>query len=189
MERLWSPWRSQYIAGFMDSARKGRGKKRCILCSAARAHRDSSRLAPTKSQLRRGKSSRSQDEKNFILWRGKHCFVIMNRYPYNSGHLMVVPYKHVPSLTRLTDDEHLEILHAIQSSLRALESTVSPHGFNIGVNLGRVSGAGINDHVHYHVVPRWSGDTNFMPVFADVKVISEDMKKTWKRLKNAMKNP
>ncbi len=112
----------------------------------------------------------------------------MNRYPYNSGHLMVVPYKHTSSLTRLTDDEHLEILHAIQRSLKALGSTVSPHGFNIGVNLGRASGAGIADHVHYHVVPRWTGDTNFMPVFADVKVISEDMKQTWRRLRKAMKD-
>ena len=111
----------------------------------------------------------------------------MNRYPYNSGHLMVVPYKHVSSLGKLTPKEHLEIQRAIQQSLEALKSTVSPHGFNIGMNLGRVGGAGIDDHVHYHVVPRWSGDTNFMPVLADVKLISEDLKKTWRRLRRAMR--
>ena len=171
MKRLWSPWRSQYIATFAREPRRNRSVSRrrrdCVLCTAARARKD---------------------ERKLVLWRGKHCFIIMNRYPYNSGHIMVVPYKHASSLTRLADDEHLEILHAIQRSLKALESTVSPHGFNIGVNLGRASGAGIDDHVHYHVVPRWSGDTNFMPVFADVKVISEDMKRTWRRLRKAMKD-
>ncbi|HEY4644600.1 MAG TPA: HIT domain-containing protein, partial [Bacteroidota bacterium] len=122
MKRLWSPWRSKYIGGFKNEGKRkrkssGRRRKECILCAAARSR---------------------NDERSLVVWRGDLCFILMNRYPYNSGHLMVVPYKHVSSLGKLTPQDHLEIQRAIQQSMEALKSTVSPHGFNIGMNLGRV---------------------------------------------------
>lgn len=110
----------------------------------------------------------------------------MNLFPYNSGHLMVVPYKHTARLAALSSEACVEVMQAFDLGMRALRKVSGPHGFNLGANLGRVAGAGIDKHIHFHVVPRWSGDTNFMPVLADVKLISEDMKRTWARLKDAI---
>jgi ATP adenylyltransferase len=166
MKRIWSPWRSQYIASVATPGKKGRGKQ--SLFTAAWKSRD--------------------DDRNLIVWRGTHCFVIMNRYPYNSGHLMIVPVRQVPDLERLTLVEMAEIMQTAQRAIRALDAVMRPHGYNFGANLGRVSGAGIDDHVHFHLVPRWNGDTNFMPVLSDTKVISEDMRKTLKKLQKAFKN-
>lgn len=159
MNRMWSPWRSQYIASFKEPPRK---KNADSLFTAARKSRD--------------------DDKHLIVWRGKTCFVIMNRYPYNSGHLMVVPNRQTGTIQDLTADELNEIMQAVQRSIRALDAVMGPQGYNFGANLGKVSGAGIDTHVHFHIVPRWNGDTNFMPVLADTKVISEDMRKTLKKL-------
>lgn len=122
-----------------------------------------------------------------VVWRGDHCYIVMNLYPYNSGHLMVVPYKHTSNLSTLSPDVYVEMMQATVRGMRALSKVSDPHGFNIGANLGRVAGAGIDKHIHFHVVPRWSGDTNFMPVLADVKLISEDLKRSWVRLKKAVK--
>jgi ATP adenylyltransferase len=110
----------------------------------------------------------------------------MNLYPYNSGHLMVVPYKHTPDIGSLSDDVNVEIMQIAARAMKALEKVSEPQGFNFGANLGRAAGAGIDKHVHFHIVPRWSGDTNFMPVLADVKLISEDMRKSWKELKKVL---
>ena len=159
MKRMWSPWRSQYI----DSFKKPRRKKGAdSLFTTARKSRD--------------------DDKQLIVWRGKTCFVIMNRYPYNSGHLMVVPNRQTATIQELTAEELTEVMQTVQRSIRALDAVMGPQGYNFGANLGQVSGAGVDTHIHFHIVPRWSGDTNFMPVLADTKVISEDMRKTLKKL-------
>jgi ATP adenylyltransferase len=164
MQRMWSPWRSAYIETFKMPQRKKRGS----LFTAA--------------------VSAGDDDEHLIVWRGEHCFVIMNRYPYNSGHVMVVPYRQVADIQRLTPIELAEIMTMTQRSIRALDAVLGPHGYNFGANFGRVSGAGIENHIHFHIVPRWNGDTNFMPVLADTKVVSEDIRKTLKKLRKAFKN-
>ncbi len=151
---LWAPWRMEYIL-------KEAGG--CIFCQKPREARD---------------------VENYILHRGSTCFVMLNRFPYNNGHLMVVPYKHVPSLEDLDDGEALELMKTIAFSIRCLQEATKPHGFNVGLNIGKVAGAGFEGHVHVHVVPRWEGDTNFMPVFADTKVVSEALQTTFNRLKD-----
>lgn len=162
MKRLFSPWRSSYISSF----RGAQSRKGCLFC----------RIAKEK-----------QDKKNLVVWRGEHCFLVMNLFPYNSGHLMVVPYKHTADLASLSKEAYVEIMETTVRGMKALGKTSGPHGFNLGANLGRIAGAGIDKHIHFHIVPRWSGDTNFMPVLADVKLISEDLRRTWSRLKTAMK--
>jgi len=154
MEHLWAPWRLEYITG-----EKVEG---CIFC-----------VFP----------QQNDDEKNHILYRGKRAFVIMNAFPYSNGHLLVPPYRHIADITELTDEENLEIMQLTQMCCKALAAICKPDGFNVGINLGTAAGAGIADHLHLHVVPRWNGDTNFMPVFADVKVIPEALETTYKKLK------
>jgi ATP adenylyltransferase len=124
-----------------------------------------------------------EDERNLILYRGALAFVVMNLFPYNTGHLMVVPLRHTGDFASLTEHEHLEFMQLVAHSQAVLASCMSPHGFNIGMNLGRASGAGIVDHLHYHVVPRWAGDANFMSAISDTKVMSEGLPETWRRLK------
>lgn len=154
MERLWAPWRAEYI-----QMEKPAG---CILCEKPREMNDAA---------------------NYILYRGKKNFVIMNKYPYNPGHLMVAPYRHIASPEGLEDDELSEHSEIVRRCLGVLRQAFSPQGFNLGMNLGKVSGAGIDEHMHTHIVPRWQGDTNFMPLLADVKVISESMAEIYNRLK------
>ena len=166
MERMWSPWRSQYISSFNKPARRTR--KNTSLFAAA---------------LKSG-----DDDRHLIVWRGKLCFVIMNRYPYNSGHLMVVPNRQTADIQDLTVDELADIMQTVQSSIRALDEVMHPQGYNLGANLGKVGGAGVDNHIHFHIVPRWNGDTNFMPVLSDTKVISEDMVATLKKLRKSFKN-
>ena len=157
MKRLFSPWRSQYIASFSEKGQK----HACLFCRIARS---------------------KNDEKNLVVFRGKHAFVLMNLYPYNSGHLMIVPYRHLRDMGRLTDEENSEIMRLADKSMKALRRVSGPQGYNFGANLGRAAGAGIDNHIHFHVVPRWVGDTNFLPILADAKLISEDTHKTWERL-------
>ncbi|HTY38818.1 MAG TPA: HIT domain-containing protein [Bacteroidota bacterium] len=163
MKRLFSPWRSSYIASFKNP-NVGKG---CLFC----------RIAKEK-----------KDEKNLVVWRGEHCFLVMNLYPYNSGHLMVIPYKHTADLGALSVEAHAEIMQTTVRAMKALGRTSAPQGFNVGANLGRIAGAGIDKHIHFHIVPRWNGDTNFMPVLADVKLISEDMKHIWSNLRRALQS-
>lgn len=168
MNTIWAPWRSRYIASLSAPGKtKRRGKKESLFTAAWKSR---------------------DDDRNLIVWRGMHCFVIMNRYPYNSGHLMIVPVRQVKNLEGLSLVEMAEIMQTAQRAIRALDATLRPHGYNFGANLGRVSGAGIDDHVHFHLVPRWNGDTNFMPVLSGTKVISEDLRKTLKKLQKAFKN-
>jgi len=172
MKRMWSPWRSAYMETFKNPL-------------------DESSLRPKKRK--RNKSifaaalDENDDDKHFIIWRGKYCFVILNLYPYNSGHLMIVPYRQTPRFDELTDAELAEIMKTAQRAVKALDAEMRPEGFNFGANLGRASGAGINEHIHFHIVPRWNGDTNFMPVLTDTKVISEDMRTTLLKLRKAFK--
>lgn len=156
MRRLWAPWRLAYI--------KGPAPVECIFC-AARA-----------SEL---------DPENLVVWRSDSAFVMLNRYPYSSGHLMAAPYRHTTDLDSLSVDEVLALWEAVRKSVGALRRALTAEAFNIGVNLGRAAGAGVEGHLHIHVVPRWTGDTNFMPILADVKVIPQHIEDTYRVLRDA----
>ncbi|MBI2167108.1 MAG: HIT domain-containing protein [Candidatus Omnitrophica bacterium] len=160
MERLWAPWRKTYIRNKKVSG--------CVFCRALQA-------------------SPKKDPENFILLRSSHNFIILNRYPYISGHLMVVPNRHVDSLEKLGDRARLDFLALLDQGLAALKRALKPQGFNVGLNLGRVGGAGVRKHIHLHLVPRWGGDTNFMPLLAGTRVLSDTLRSTYKELVNALK--
>jgi len=132
-------------------------------------------------------ASQNRDEDNLILWRGTYVFVILNLYPYNNGHLMVVPYREVRHYEDLTEEEQIEMATTVNRCIRWLKHAMHPEGFNVGMNLGSAAGAGIPRHLHMHVVPRWSGDTNFMPAIGEVKVIPEALKDTYNKLLAAIK--
>jgi ATP adenylyltransferase len=134
----------------------------CILCEKPRQHKD---------------------VQNYILHRGEKNFIILNGYPYNPGHLMVAPYRHIASLEELTEEERREHFEIVSRSVQVLRQVFNPGGFNIGINLGKVAGAGIDDHLHTHIVPRWQGDTNFMPVLSEVKVLPEALADTYQKLR------
>lgn len=157
-QRLWTPWRMAYIL----SDKKDKRIEGCVFCI---------------------KLTQDQDAKNYVLWRGAHCAILLNLYPYNNGHLMVIPYAHVPSLEDLPAEAQAEMMLAVSKSLHLLRLAMQPHGFNVGVNIGRVAGAGIESHIHVHVVPRWEGDTNFMPVLAETRVVPEMLDTTYTNLK------
>ncbi|NPA05138.1 MAG: HIT domain-containing protein [Crenarchaeota archaeon] len=159
-ELLWAPWRARYVKSFA----KKKEDKTCIFCEA-----------PKRS-----------DEEALILYRGEKAYIIMNLYPYNAGHVMVVPYKHVASLEDLDEDELLELMKLVNLAMKVIRRHMKPDGFNIGVNIGRAAGAGVDKHVHIHVVPRWVGDTNFMTVTAATRVISEDIRETYKGLRETL---
>jgi ATP adenylyltransferase len=127
----------------------------------------------------------AEDRANLVLWRPGDAVVLLNRYPYNPGHLMVAPARHDGDLAALSPESSGALFSALQRSLRVLESVLTPGGFNVGANLGRAAGAGIPDHAHLHVVPRWDGDTNFMPVLSEVKVVNEHLDRTWEKLSDA----
>jgi ATP adenylyltransferase len=136
---------------------------RCIFCTLPR---DGERL-----------------RENLVLARGRHAYVILNKYPYNNGHLLVVPFRHIAEFPALSAEEHVEIAHLVARSVEALRAEYEPDGFNLGMNLGRAGGAGIAGHLHQHVVPRWTGDTNFLPVLASTKSLPEHVLRTWDRLR------
>ena len=157
MKTLWAPWRISYV--------EVKQPESCIFC---------------------GKSAESDDEINLILYRDSLAFIILNAFPYNNGHLMIAPYRHVATLADLTDEEKLQIMQLADKAIILLSRAMSPDGFNVGINLGKTAGAGIADHIHLHVVPRWNGDTNFMPVVADTKVLPEALAATYKKLKDVL---
>lgn len=128
----------------------------------------------------------TEDRKNLLLYRGRKAFVMLNRFPYTNGHLMIAPYKHTADLSELDDEELLEINKLLAAAVRWLTKAFKPEGFNIGVNLGQVAGAGIPTHVHWHIVPRWNGDTNFMTVIGDVRVIPQSLEDTYDRLREVI---
>jgi len=157
IEQIWAPWRIEYI---LQTHQEG-----CILCQ---------------------KPKENSDEQNLILYRGKSNFIMLNAFPYNPGHLMVAPYRHIAKLEDLTDAEAKEHLDMVRLSVNLLKKTTKPAGFNIGMNLGRVAGAGIDDHIHCHIVPRWQGDTNFMPVVAKTKVLPQALSESYTVLKKSL---
>jgi ATP adenylyltransferase len=161
MKQLWAPWRMAYINQPGSPADEG-----CFLCAKARQH--------------------DEDAANFVLARGKRCFVIMNLYPYNNGHLMIAPYQHLPTIEHLKAPVLTEMMVLAQRCLAALRAAMHPDGFNMGINQGRVAGAGLEDHVHYHIVPRWNGDTNFMPVLGETKVMPDFLENTYRQVHAAL---
>lgn len=158
MRQLWAPWRMEYVGGGADS-RSG-----CVLCAIAKG---------------------DSPQERHVVERATTTLTVLNLYPYSSGHVMVVPYRHVGDLVDLTDDEAAAVIAGAQRAVAALRLALRPDGFNLGINQGRCAGAGIADHVHLHVVPRWEGDTNFMPVLSDVKVLPEHLDRTAERLRHA----
>lgn len=154
MEHIWAPWRMEYI-----EAEKTEG---CILCE---------------------KPGEDDDTGNYILFRGEMNYIIMNSYPYTPGHLLVAPYRHIDSLEKLGKEERHQHFDIVSRCVEVLRQVFNPGGFNIGVNLGKVAGAGIDDHVHSHIVPRWQGDTNFVTVISDVRVVPEALAATYQKLK------
>jgi len=156
MRRLWAPWRAKYILG-------SKGCKGCFLCRHAK--------------------EKKKDRKNYVILRSRYCFAILNLFPYNNGHTMVTPYRHIREMEYLSDAEMLDLIKTTSRVISMLKKTLKPHAFNVGMNLGRVAGAGLEGHFHIHIVPRWNGDTNFMPVIAGTKVISMSLEDTYKKLK------
>ena len=154
MKVLWAPWRMEYILA-------DRSSEPCIFCPG---------------------QDRSRDEERLILHVGGMSMVIMNRYPYNNGHLLAAPVRHVPGLESLGAEEKLDLLETVQNSMAVLHRVMKPEGFNVGVNLGKVAGAGVEDHLHFHIVPRWHGDTNFMTVLGEVRMIPEHIRATYRKL-------
>jgi ATP adenylyltransferase len=160
MDNKWAPWRAEYIYTCSQE------RVDCIFCDLPKENKD---------------------RDNLILYREELVYIIMNKYPYNNGHLMVVPFKHTSDIKDLSQAENRALWDVLVLCREKLEAVFHPHGFNIGMNIGRPAGAGIDEHVHLHIVPRWNGDTNFMPVFGDVKVISEGLFTTYDRLKTFFK--
>jgi len=157
---LWAPWRIGYIQGLSKDSD-------CFICRCLKSPQD--------------------DDKNLVLWRSKLCVVILNRFPYNNGHLLIAPSRHIAGFEQASDEELLELVKLVRESQKALSAAVKPHGFNIGMNFGRCGGAGLPDHLHIHVVPRWDGDTNFMSVCSDTKVISQSLAELLEQLRQVSK--
>ncbi len=153
MQVLWAPWRMDYILGPKPDC--------CVLCLPEQPDEDAERL---------------------VLYRGRHAFVIMNKFPYNNGHLMVAPLRHSADLATLSQEESCEIFWLLQQSTRILEACSHPEGINIGLNLGQAAGAGVREHLHFHIVPRWNGDASFMTAVSEIRVIPEHLAMTWKTL-------
>ena len=156
MKKLWAPWRGKYV--------KLENLKGCIFC-------DKPRLG--------------KDRKSYILKRSRHSFSMLNIYPYNNGHLMVAPFRHVNDLSKLTKAETQDLMELLKQTKKILDKTLKPQGYNIGLNIGRIAGAGYESHIHMHIVPRWSGDTNFMPILTDTKVMPQALDDLYKQLKKA----
>ncbi|MCU1486639.1 MAG: family hydrolase, diadenosine tetraphosphate hydrolase [Actinomycetia bacterium] len=161
LDHLWAGWRGEYVAT-ADELNQGDA---CVFCRIL--------------------GSDLPDEQTYVLWRGEKVFAILNKYPYTGGHLMVMPTRHVGELDQLDDDEYDELFRAARTATAALKAAYSPQGFNLGANLGKAGGAGVPGHLHVHVLPRWSGDTNFMTTIGETRVLPEMLDDAWKKLKEA----
>lgn len=157
MENLWSPWRMKYVTDTDNP-------DGCVFCTAP---------------------AQADDLANLIVHRGKECFAILNRYPYTSGHLMVVPFAHVSSIELLTPEVRAELFEMVNHAIGVLREVYHPNGFNVGINMGEAAGAGIAEHAHVHIVPRWAGDTSFMSTVGETRVIPEELGVTWQRIRSA----
>ncbi len=165
MDVIFSPWRSKYIETFKDEDKKKSDE--CFFCEAA-------------NQV-------GKEEELLVVARKKKLFVMLNKFPYNNGHVLIAPYRHVPDLDDLDEDEMSEIMFVVRQTKQALVEMYNPHGFNIGINIGRTAGAGVPGHVHVHVVPRWNGDTSFMTVFAEANVVSQSLWETREKMEAIFK--
>jgi ATP adenylyltransferase len=159
-QRIWAPWRLAYVKDASKDA-----EQECIFCA---------------------KPASDDDEANLIVHRGERCFVILNLFPYTNGHLMIAPYEHLATLRDLDPDTVAEMMRLTQRAMAVLEDRYEPHGYNVGFNQGRVAGAGVEHHIHMHVVPRWGGDTNFMPVLADTRVMPQTLEESYATLKGSL---
>ena len=157
MDKLWAPWRVKYINLLQD-----KGKKKCIFCAMLKE---------------------KNDRKNFIVMRTQYSFCVLNIYPYNNGHLLIVPYRHVSGLSNLRKEERDDLFDLLLLMKMRVKKTLKPGGYNIGINLGKIAGAGFPGHLHIHLVPRWRGDVNFMPVIGNTKIISQSLKILFQRLR------
>jgi ATP adenylyltransferase len=155
MAHLWTPWRSTYMKAKHET-------NQCIFCAAAEG---------------------TADEESLLIYRGEHCFVILNRYPYTSGHLMIAPYRHVSRLLQVGSEVTEEMMSLARLAEQNLEETYHPDGLNLGMNLGEAAGAGIEQHIHLHVLPRWKGDANFMTTVGGVRIMPEDLNETYRKLR------
>ena len=162
MERLWAGWRSSYVAAAGNGALAGEG-----------------------SIFRRILASGLPDDETHVVWRGETCFAILNAYPYTSGHLLVMPYREVGELEDLTPAEAAEMWAGVRDAVMAIKAAYAPHGVNVGMNLGEAAGAGVPSHLHVHVLPRWSADSNFMTAVAEVRVLPEALGDSWRKLREA----
>ena len=156
-QRIWAPWRLPYVKDASKDA-----ESECIFCT---------------------KPAEDDDEANLIVHRGERCFVILNAFPYTNGHLMIAPYEHLPTLPELDSETVAEMMKLAQRAIVVLDDKYGPNGYNAGINQGRVAGAGFEGHIHLHVVPRWAGDTNYMPVIADVRVMPQSLEDSYATLK------
>ena len=160
MDTLWSPWRHEYIA---SASKSSEGKQECVFC----ALRDAS----------------EHDESNYVVYRAEHCFVTLNIYPYTSGHLLVIPYEHAGDLDAASKEATNELMDLLKRCQTALRAAYEPEGINVGMNLGKAAGAGVADHIHFHILPRWFGDTNFMTAVGSTRVIPEDLATTYQKIR------
>ncbi len=186
MDRLWTPWRYAYVTG-QDKGRTKRGvptalaawpgELHCVFCNM---------LAAAAYAVEQGMPQEEADAAIYLLKRGKTCFLVLNAFPYNSGHLMAVPYAHESSLAALPEETSTELMTLARQTERVLRKVYKPAGLNFGMNLGEAAGAGVADHLHLHAVPRWAGDTNFMSVLAETRVLAEMLGDTYKRLREAL---
>lgn len=159
MEILWSPWRTQYIESFKDEKNNART---CFVCDAIKYIEESA--------------------KRLVVFRTDNTIILMNKYPYNAGHLLVCPKQHTENFDKLDEKELLDLILCVRKSMNVLDKLLKPHGYNVGVNIGRVAGAGLPEHVHFHVIPRWNGDTSFISTISDTKVISQSMEQIFQDL-------
>lgn len=166
MDILWSPWRSKYIESFKTENQSK--EESCFLCDAI--------------------NNTGPDGDNYVVTKKANCFVIMNKFPYNNGHILIAPYRHVSDLDMLDDDELLALTFTLKEATKALGIVFAPHGYNAGINLGRTAGAGVPGHLHFHIVPRWNGDTSFMATLADTKIVSQSLDDTKVLLQKAFES-
>ncbi len=184
MDYLWTPWRYQYItsadgkdrAGVPPSLAAWQGDHHCVFCNL---------MASIDYAIAQGMSPEEAEAAGGLIFRGQHCFVCLNAYPYTSGHVMVMPYAHLDRLALLPTEAAHELIDLAQQTERVLEVLYRPHGFNFGMNVGKAGGAGVAGHLHLHALPRWAGDTNFMTTIAESRILPEELEATWKRMRAA----
>jgi len=190
MNQLWTPWRHAYVTqpqpgspeaeqtrpGVPPQLAAWPGDQRCVFCNL---------LASADYAIAQGMAAEQAEQSANIILRGESCFICLNAYPYSSGHLMILPYAHEAALSRLPAASAQEMMALAQRATRALEQAYRPDGINLGMNLGQAAGAGVAEHLHLHILPRWAGDTNFMTTIGETRVLPEDLSQTWQRLREA----